>query len=225
MATVFLATDLRHDRKVAIKVMQPELAESLGGERFLREIRIAAQLSHPHIVGLLDSGQVGEGKDAYLYYVMPFMDGETLRAKVAREGPLPVRQATRYLSELADALIKANKMFDLLVIPGAGHTSGGPYGERKRNDFFVHHLMGVEPPARNAVAASTSTDGGRTWHEATLPHRANSTIWNFAVHAADPELVYASSVSGEVYRSTDAGASWTKLRREFGEVRALAWAP
>ncbi len=108
MATVFLATDLRHDRKVAIKVMQPELAESLGGERFLREIRIAAQLSHPHIVGLLDSGQVGEGKDAYLYYVMPFMDGETLRAKVAREGPLPVRQATRYLSELADALIKAH---------------------------------------------------------------------------------------------------------------------
>jgi dipeptidyl aminopeptidase/acylaminoacyl peptidase len=63
--------------------------------------------------------------------------------------------------QVVNALIKANKTFDLLVIPGAGHTSGGPYGERKRNDFFVHHLMGVEPPHRNAVAASTSTDGGR----------------------------------------------------------------
>ena len=108
MATVYLATDLRHDRKVAIKVMLPELAESLGGERFLREIRIAAQLSHPHIVGLLDSGQVGDGTDAALYYVMPFMDGETLRARIAREGPLPARQAVRFLTELADALIKAH---------------------------------------------------------------------------------------------------------------------
>jgi hypothetical protein len=58
-----------------------------------------------------------------------------------------------------------------------------------------------------------------------MPGRANSTVWNFAVHAADPVLIYAASVSGEVYRSTDAGASWEKLAREFGEVRALAWAP
>jgi dipeptidyl aminopeptidase/acylaminoacyl peptidase len=62
--------------------------------------------------------------------------------------------------QVVNALIKANKSFDLLVIPGAGHTSGGPYGERKRNDFFVHHLLGVEPPDRNAHVASTS-DGAR----------------------------------------------------------------
>src|SRR5512133_249003 len=63
--------------------------------------------------------------------------------------------------QVVNALIKANKSFDLLVIPGAGHTSGGPYGERKRNDFFVHHLLGVEPPDRNAKIAATSTDGPR----------------------------------------------------------------
>jgi photosystem II stability/assembly factor-like uncharacterized protein len=70
-----------------------------------------------------------------------------------------------------------------------------------------------------------STDAGETWAAARMPGRANSTLWNFAVHPADPELIYASSVSGEVYRSTDAGASWEKLPREFGEIRALAWTP
>jgi dipeptidyl aminopeptidase/acylaminoacyl peptidase len=62
--------------------------------------------------------------------------------------------------QVVNALIKANKMFDLLVIPGAGHTSGGPYGERKRNDFFVHHLMGVEPPERNLSRVATASGGG-----------------------------------------------------------------
>ena len=68
-------------------------------------------------------------------------------------------------------------------------------------------------------------DAGETWRPARLPGPANSTLWNFAVHPADPELVYASSVSGEIYRSADSGASWTKLAREFGEIRALAWTP
>jgi len=70
-----------------------------------------------------------------------------------------------------------------------------------------------------------SLDGGVTWQPAQMPGRANSTIWNFAVHAADPDLAYASSVSGEVYRSVDGGATWQKLAREFGEIRALAWTP
>ncbi len=70
-----------------------------------------------------------------------------------------------------------------------------------------------------------STDGGVTWREAAMPGRANSTVWTFAVHPADPALVYAASVSGEVYRSADGGATWEKLPREFGEIRALAWAP
>jgi photosystem II stability/assembly factor-like uncharacterized protein len=82
---------------------------------------------------------------------------------------------------------------------------------------------GDAPPGSAGVVAR-STDGGQTWHMPTMPGRANSTIWNFAVHAADPELMYASSVSGEVYRSDDGGATWRKLPREFGEIRALAWA-
>jgi photosystem II stability/assembly factor-like uncharacterized protein len=83
---------------------------------------------------------------------------------------------------------------------------------------------GTGPPGEAGVVA-LSTDAGDSWREARLPARANSTIWNFAVHPADPQLVYASSVSGEVYRSTDGGQSWEKLGREFGEIRALAWTP
>jgi photosystem II stability/assembly factor-like uncharacterized protein len=83
---------------------------------------------------------------------------------------------------------------------------------------------GEGPPGWGGVIAR-SGDGGQTWKAAAMPGRANSTIWTFAVHAADPRLVYAASVSGQLYRSTDAGVSWEKLAREFGEVRALAWAP
>ena len=83
---------------------------------------------------------------------------------------------------------------------------------------------GDGPPATTGLVAR-STDGGANWQTTQMPGRANSTMWNFAVHASDPELVYASSVSGQVYRSTDAGAIWQKLPREFGEIRALAWTP
>ncbi len=83
---------------------------------------------------------------------------------------------------------------------------------------------GDRPPGCEGLVAR-STDGGDTWQSTTFPGRANSTLWNFAVHPADPALVYASSVSGQVYRSTDAGATWEKLQREFGEIRALAWTP
>jgi hypothetical protein len=80
-------------------------------------------------------------------------------------------------------------------------------------------------PPGSAGTVGRSADGGATWEPARMPGPANSTIWTFAVHPADPALVYAASVSGEVYRSADAGVSWEKLPREFGEVRALAWAP
>jgi photosystem II stability/assembly factor-like uncharacterized protein len=84
--------------------------------------------------------------------------------------------------------------------------------------------LGDGPPG-TVGGVARSVDGGRTWEVARMPGRANSTLWNFAVHPADPELIYSSSVSGEVYRSTDGGVSWTKLPREFGEIRALAWTP
>jgi photosystem II stability/assembly factor-like uncharacterized protein len=83
---------------------------------------------------------------------------------------------------------------------------------------------GDGPPGSVGVIAR-STDAGQSWNTAKMPGRANSTIWNFAVHPADSNLNYASSVSGEVYRSLDGGVSWEKLAREFGEIRALAWTP
>jgi Tol biopolymer transport system component len=100
MATVYLARDLRHERAVAIKVLRPELAASLGAERFLREIKTTAQLTHPNILPLLDSGDAG----GLLYYAMPFVEGESLRGRLKREKQLPVDDALRIAREVADAL-------------------------------------------------------------------------------------------------------------------------
>src|SRR5213593_2320307 len=83
MATVYLAEDLKHHRQVAIKVLKPELAAALGPERFLREIELAARLTHPHIVPLHDSGEAA----GFLFYVMPYIEGESLRERLEREGP------------------------------------------------------------------------------------------------------------------------------------------
>src|SRR5512141_3492962 len=98
MATVFLAEDLRHGRQVAIKVLDPEVAGAIGPERFLREIETVARLTHPHILPLLDSGEAG----GLLYYVMPYVEGQSLRQRLAREGELPVGDAVRILMEVAD---------------------------------------------------------------------------------------------------------------------------
>ncbi len=87
-------------------------------------------------------------------------------------------------------------------------------------------LLGAgDGPPGSAGAVARSEDAGETWAPAVMPGRPNSTIWTFAVHPADAGLIYAASVSGEIYRSTDAGIMWEKLDREFGEIRALAWAP
>ena len=104
MATVFLATDLKHNRKVALKVLHPELAASVGHERFLREIKIVAGLTHPRILTLIDSGEA----DGLLYYVMPFVEGETLKDRLGREGALPVDESLRIAREVADALAYAH---------------------------------------------------------------------------------------------------------------------
>ncbi|MCG6988885.1 MAG: serine/threonine-protein kinase [Gemmatimonadetes bacterium] len=105
MATVLRARDVKHDRTVAIKVLKEELAQSIGAERFLQEIRIVAKLQHPHILSLLDSGEV----DGTLYYVMPFVEGESLRQRLNRENELPVSDALRILEEVADALAFAHQ--------------------------------------------------------------------------------------------------------------------
>ena len=100
MATVYLAEDVRHHRKVALKLLHPELSAVLGPDRFLKEIELTASLQHPHILPLFDSGSVG----GQLYYVMPFVQGETLRTRLERERQLPIAEAVRLASEIADAL-------------------------------------------------------------------------------------------------------------------------
>ena len=105
MATVYLGHDLKHHRPVAIKVLDPRLAAGIGAERFLREIEVAARLSHPHIVPLFDSGTA----DGQLYFVMPYIEGETLRARLDREKRLPLDDALRLTREIASALGHAHR--------------------------------------------------------------------------------------------------------------------
>lgn len=105
MATVWLAEDVRHRRRVAVKVLHPELSAVLGPERFLKEIELTARLQHPHILPLFDSGSV----DGLLYYVMPYVEGETLRARLERERQLPVDDALHIAGEIADALDYAHR--------------------------------------------------------------------------------------------------------------------
>src|SRR5438105_1828645 len=105
MATVYLAHDLRHSRDVAIKVLRPELAAVIGAERFLSEIKTTANLQHPHILPLFDSGEA----DAFLFYVMPFVEGESLRDRLVREKQLPIADALRITAEVASALDYAHR--------------------------------------------------------------------------------------------------------------------
>ncbi|MEO8226838.1 MAG: serine/threonine-protein kinase, partial [Gemmatimonadota bacterium] len=105
MATVYLAEDLRHHRQVAVKVLRPELAAVIGAERFLAEIRTTANLQHPHILPLFDSGEA----DGFLFYVMPLIQGESLRERITREKQLPVPDAVRIATEVAGALDYAHR--------------------------------------------------------------------------------------------------------------------
>ena len=116
MAVVYLAEDLKHHRRVAIKVLRPELSAIVGSERFLREIEIAATLQHPHILPLFDSGQVtaghperSEGPQSFLYYVMPFVEGESLRERLTRETQLPLETALQITREIGSALQYAHE--------------------------------------------------------------------------------------------------------------------
>jgi len=100
MATVYLAQDIKHDRQVALKVLRPELAAVIGAERFLAEIKTTANLQHPHILPLHDSGEA----EGFLFYVMPYIEGESLRDRLDREKQLPIDDAIRIASEVADEL-------------------------------------------------------------------------------------------------------------------------
>src|SRR3954471_24300471 len=105
MATVYLAHDRKHDRKVAVKVLRPELAAVIGAERFLSEIKTTANLQHPHILALHDSGEA----DGFLFYVMPYVEGTSLRGRLAREHQRPIDDAVRLAREVAGALDYAHR--------------------------------------------------------------------------------------------------------------------
>ncbi len=105
MATVYLADDLRHERKVALKVLKPELAAVVGAERFLAEIKTTANLQHPHILPLHDSGEA----DSFLFYVMPYVEGESLRDRLDRDRQLPVDEAIQIATKVAGALQAAHE--------------------------------------------------------------------------------------------------------------------
>ncbi|MBI4502864.1 MAG: protein kinase, partial [Gemmatimonadetes bacterium] len=148
-ATVYLAEDLKHQRKVAIKVLHPELAATLGPERFLREIKIAAQLSHPHILPLLDSGEAG----GFLYYVMPYVDGQSLRRKLTREGELPIGEVVRILREVVDALAEAHAR-------GVVHRDIKPDNVLIRGNHVVVTDFGVAKAVTEATGRQQLTTAG-----------------------------------------------------------------
>ncbi|HUQ83631.1 MAG TPA: protein kinase [Gemmatimonadaceae bacterium] len=147
MATVFLAHDHRHHRRVALKVLDPALLDALSGERFLREIRFTAALTHPHVLPLHDSGEAA----GLLYYVMPYVEGETLRARLARDGALPLADATRLIRELADALAHAHGR-DVIhrdlkpenVLLAGGHAVVADFGIARA----VRHARDTRDPGR-----------------------------------------------------------------------------
>ncbi|HEY4099323.1 MAG TPA: protein kinase [Gemmatimonadales bacterium] len=143
MATVYLAHDIKHDRKVAIKVLRPELAAVIGAERFLSEIKTTANLQHPHILSLFDSGTV----DGTVFYVMPFVDGESLRDRLAREKQLPIADAVRIASETADALQYA-------------HQHGVIHRDIKPENILLHGGHALVADFGIALAAS-KTGGAR----------------------------------------------------------------
>ncbi|HEX6943451.1 MAG TPA: protein kinase [Gemmatimonadaceae bacterium] len=145
MATVYLAEDLRHDRKVAIKVLKPELAAVLGAERFVVEIKTTAALSHPHILPLFDSGTA----DGFLYYVMPFIKGETIREKLNRETQFGVDEAVRIAREVADALDYA-------------HRNGVIHRDIKPENILLHDGRAIVMDFGIALAVSAAAGGRMT---------------------------------------------------------------
>ncbi len=151
MATVYLAEDLKHERKVALKVLKPELAAVLGAERFVQEIKTTANLQHPHILPLFDSGTAGrrEGGTEFLYYVMPFIDGETLRDKLNRETQLGIEEAVRITCDVADALDYA-------------HQQGVIHRDIKPENVLLHNGRPMVTDFGIALAVSAAAGGRMT---------------------------------------------------------------
>src|SRR5947209_2576304 len=144
MATVYLAYDIRHDRQVALKELRPELAAVIGSDRFLKEIKVTAHLQHPHILGLIDSGEA----DGLLYYVMPFVEGQSLRDRLNHEKQLSIEDAVRITREVASALDYA-------------HRHGVIHRDIKPENILLHDGQALVADFGIALAASRSEGGTR----------------------------------------------------------------
>ena len=145
MATVYLAQDLKHDRQVALKVLKPELAAVLGAERFVVEIKTTAALQHPHILPLFDSGTAG----TFLYYVMPYVEGETLRGKLDRETQFGIDESVKITSAVADALDYA-------------HRHGVIHRDIKPENILLHDGRPMVADFGIALALSAASGGRMT---------------------------------------------------------------
>jgi Tol biopolymer transport system component/tRNA A-37 threonylcarbamoyl transferase component Bud32 len=209
MATVYLAEDLKHEREVAIKVLKPELAAALGPDRFLREIRIAANLTHPHILPLHDSGET----DGFLYYVMPFIDGQTLRERIDKEGELPVSEVVRIVRGVIDALAFAHSKGvvhrdikpDNVMLAG-GHAIVADFGvakavsEAKGGDQLTTAGVALGTPAYMAPEQATA--------DPNLDHRADIYALGAMAYelltgrppfmGASPQAILAAHVTDQV---------------------------
>ncbi|HWH03820.1 MAG TPA: protein kinase [Gemmatimonadales bacterium] len=166
MAMVYLATDLKHDRQVAVKVLRPEVGAVVGADRFLREIRVTAQLQHPHILPLFDSGAIG----SYLYYVMPLVQGGSLRGRLEREGPLPVDETVNMIRALASALDYA-------------HRHGVLHRDIKPENILLHD--GQPMLADFGIALAVASAGG--------PQRLTGT----GISMGTPSYMSPEQVSGD----------------------------
>ena len=169
MATVFRARDLRHERAVAIKVLKPELAAMVGPERFLREIRVAAQINHPNILALHDSGEV----NGLLYYVMPVVEGESLADRLRRENQLPIESAVNITRQVAEALDHAHRRgvvhrdvkpenimlageHAYLTDFGVARLTDGQNEERLTETMLAAEVVAVAAPAGSGLPADRS---------------------------------------------------------------------
>ena len=240
MATVYLADDVKHHRKVALKVLRPELGSLLGPERFAREIRMAAALNHPHILPLYDSGQIPApaGEDGLLFYVMPYVTGESLRQRLARETQLPIEQALSIVRQVAAALDHA-------------HAHGLIHRDIKPENVLLHEGEAMVTDFGIAVAPAAA-DGERLTATGLLvgtpeymsPEQAagertldaRSDLYSLAcvlyeLLTGEPPYVGATAQATITKRFTDPAPSVRRLRPAVSPavdraiIKALAWVP
>jgi serine/threonine-protein kinase len=209
MATVYLAHDVRHDRKVALKVLRRELSAILGAERFLQEIRTTANLQHPHILPLHDSGEA----DGTVFYVMPFVEGESLRDRLRRERQLPIDDAVRIAREVADALDYAHRhgvihrdikpenvllhdgralVADFGIALAVSKSDGGTRMTETGMSCVLYEMLAGEPPfagpTAQAIIARVLTEEPRSLalQRRTVPPRCTLHAAPFPTHLCSP---------------------------------------